>query len=33
MIELTGIDQIFALAPAEIQPIPFTAIEREASDA
>ena len=32
MVDLTGINQIGALAPADIDPVPFVAVEREAGD-
>jgi hypothetical protein len=32
VVDLAGIDQLAALAPGQIQAIPFTAVERETSD-
>ena len=32
MVDLAGIDQVFALAPADIDAVPFVAVEREACD-
>jgi hypothetical protein len=30
VINLAGVDEVLALAPADVEPVPFTAIEREA---
>ena len=32
VVDLAGIDQIVALAPADIEAVPFVAVEREAGD-
>jgi hypothetical protein len=32
VIDFAGIDQVSAFAPADIEPVPFFAVERKASD-